>query len=156
MRQTGTSSIGEPLGGADGREVGRERKLQQQLDEISRRKIPVKRDPGPPRGHSSDELHERLWAAAEEVCDRQSLHPKPIDVSPPGARPLSPAEEGVEAHPSAGVEELPRACPRCGNKMNRLATLCGYCWLRVAPMGADGVEPAPLLVKRPWWKVGRR
>ena len=51
------------------------------------------------------------------------------------------------------VPDAERNCPRCGGAMNREATLCGRCWLRVAPMGADGVEPPPLPVPRPWWKL---
>lgn len=49
-----------------------------------------------------------------------------------------------------------RFCPRCGGGMRRLATLCAGCWLKVAPMGADGVEPPPLPLHHPWWRFWRR
>lgn len=50
------------------------------------------------------------------------------------------------------LEGMSRSCPRCARAMNPAATLCSGCWLKVAPMGADGVEPAPLPERRPWWK----
>ena len=53
----------------------------------------------------------------------------------------------------SNLPEIQRSCPRCGGAMNPAATLCGRCWLRVAPMGRDGVEPPALPVKRPWWKL---
>jgi hypothetical protein len=51
-----------------------------------------------------------------------------------------------------------RACPRCGQAMNRQATLCGYCWLRVTPLGTGDVEPAVGSVARAaprprWWRL---
>jgi hypothetical protein len=47
-----------------------------------------------------------------------------------------------------------RPCPKCSRTINAAATLCGYCWTRVAPVGADG-EPLASWVPpsdRPWWK----
>ena len=33
-------------------------------------------------------------------------------------------------------ERATRKCPRCGNSGMREATLCGYCWRKLAPMPA--------------------
>jgi hypothetical protein len=50
-----------------------------------------------------------------------------------------------------------RACPHCGKTMNAPATLCGYCWKHVVPLGADGLPDPNFPVrpqKRPWWRFG--
>lgn len=154
MKHTRTSSIGEPFG-TDGREIGRERKLQLQLDEISTghdlRQVVVFSRPRAPTGV----LSERLWATAEEICERQGLNSiqastaqTPYNATCPPAASLT----GAILNERTGLHGSPRTCPRCGDAMNRLATLCGHCWLSVAPVGAEGVEPTPLLVERPWWK----
>ena len=39
-----------------------------------------------------------------------------------------------------GPRRAMRDCPRCGKAGMREATLCGYCWLRLVPPGADVTE----------------
>jgi hypothetical protein len=51
---------------------------------------------------------------------------------------------------------ITRPCPHCGKPMNAPATLCGYCWTRVVPLGPDGNTLAsyvPPEAHRPWWKL---
>jgi hypothetical protein len=49
-----------------------------------------------------------------------------------------------------------RACPLCARTIQQAATLCGFCWKHIPPVGPDGAilaswtPPAP---HRPWWKI---
>jgi hypothetical protein len=48
-----------------------------------------------------------------------------------------------------------RSCPHCARTIKAAATLCGFCWSRLIPLGLDGlpVPGARLPVHRPWWKL---
>jgi hypothetical protein len=39
-----------------------------------------------------------------------------------------------------GPEPERRACPVCGRLGMRQATVCGYCWTRLAPLPAEGAR----------------
>lgn len=132
-RATGQSILDEPAGGADGRALGRERILQDRLDEIS----------------ASIRTEREEAARAEWVAQASGTEASAAGAGPHAGGPSSADEEiGKPRSP-----QHPRRCPRCGNVMQRTATLCGHCWLKVAPMGPDGVEPQPLPERRPWWRL---
>ena len=154
----------DEAGGADGRETGRERKLQARLDEMSAWKREESEGNTKPQPHAApvEDASSEAWARAEAICVRNGLGPSPAarSVSQTAAAP----NQAVAANHTGGRTPSPaevsqaesgpigRSCRRCSRPMNRLATLCGYCWLKVAPMAHDGVEPPALPVHRPWWK----
>jgi hypothetical protein len=149
--------LDEPVG-ADGREIGKQRELQVRLDELSASAhIAATRAHATPRVAVRDASRE-LWARAEEICARNGLAIKtsPDESREAGPRSLGRSAIGQNADASPTSEPLdvtlPRSCPQCGHGMNRTATLCGYCWIRVAPMGSDGIEPEALPTTRPWWR----
>lgn len=144
----GPSCLDEPTGGADGREIGKQGEVQRKLDQISA----DKRASGvAPRDNGAE-----LWAEAEAICERNGLPSEPAATGQPARSEAAPSGTSALSHLCAdGKPNVPpiRSCPRCRRGMQPAATLCGWCWLRVAPMGADGIEPPPLaLPKSPWWR----
>ena len=155
----GPTCIDEPGGGTVGREVGRERELRSQLDEISTGCTVITPSPVKRAAIAPLEAGAELWAQAEAICARNGLatipgNAKPVAESPGLMNPISRPGTILEPGNEAAQDAAPalRSCPRCGGAMNRAATRCGQCWLRVGPMGDDGVEPAALPLQRPWWK----
>lgn len=167
-RKRGPTCLDEPVGGSDRREVGKQRELQKRLDEISAWNRAATSEVQPqPAVVAPTDATEELWARAEAICARNGLPSSPgatpqqtTSRSPEGIGSESPVKttpNSVSGHCGpceAGEPSVAavRHCPRCGKDMKPQATVCGYCWLRVSPMGADGVEPPALPPQRPWWK----
>ncbi len=156
--------LDEPTVGPDGREGGKLRHLQARMDELSAATPAGSPHPSSPARRDSVVTNSSLGTAgdallqrADAICARNGL-PASRAAATVEQREPEPADRALEvtdpAPEPAPVDGRPvhRSCPRCGNSMNPAATLCGYCWLRVAPMGPDGIEPPPLPVRRPWWK----
>lgn len=154
----GPTCLDETGGGTIGREVGRERELRNRLDEISTGKLATATSPGVRVPVSALDASADIWAQAEAICARNGLETvsgaavRPA-AAPVSSRPRRRTDPSDRPEPPVSLAAAAdRSCPRCGSAMMRRATRCGYCWLRVAPMEADGVEPAALPPSRAWWR----
>ena len=62
----------------------------------------------------------------------------------PGLPALHAAWSRLVGTLALGPARATRICPRCGNVGMREATLCGYCWKKLAPLdGAEDLQCAP-------------
>ena len=154
----GPTCLDEPGGGTVGREVGRERELRSQLDELSTGLLAASPSPKVRAVPAPLDAGAAIWLQAEAICARNGLGtvsgaaketPTATISSKPGRR-VDPSERSEPRVAAAAYAH--RSCPRCGGPMMQRATRCGFCWLRVAPMEDDGVEPAALPPSRAWWK----
>lgn len=111
----GPTTLEEPSGGADGREVGKQRELQARLDEFSAWKYAethrrqVQPTPAVPQDAAA-----LLWARAESICARNGLGPSTDVVRQPSPIPALPGKARVQ--PESGhygsCEGAPPLSPR--------------------------------------------
>jgi len=77
-----------------------------------------------------------LRSAVEQVDGQIAALPGPFSA-------LHAAWSQLVGRLALGPAPAMRNCPRCGNVGMRDATLCGYCWKKLVPPGAEDLQCAP-------------